>query len=57
MKEKKPNKHDKCVICNEVTEYAEMDHILARNFYVDGAGQLCQVCYDEFYLCERKDAK
>ena len=57
MKQKKPNKHDKCVSCGEVTEYAEMDHVLARNFYVEGAGQLCQVCYDGFYHYERKRAK
>ena len=43
------NKHDTCVVCGEETEYAEMDHILARNFYVAGAGQLCQVCFDECY--------
>ena len=43
------NKHDKCVICNEETEYAEMDHVLARNFYVEGSGQLCQMCFDNCY--------
>lgn len=57
MSEKKPNKHDKCVTCGEVTEYAEMDHILVRDFYVEGAGQLCQVCFDAFYHYERKNAK
>ena len=40
------SKHDMCVICGEKTEYAEMDHVLARNFYVEGAGQLCQLCFD-----------
>ena len=57
MKQKKPNKHDKCVMCGEETEYAEMDHINARNFYVDGAGQLCQTCFDEEHNYERKNAK
>ena len=42
-------KHDKCVICHEETEYAEMDHIDARNFYVEGTGQLCQTCFDDCY--------
>ena len=41
--------HDKCVICHEETEYAEMDYIDARNFYVKGAGQLCQTCFDNCY--------
>ncbi len=54
---KKPNKHDKCVLCGETTEYAEMDHILVRDFYVDGAGQLCQACFDEQYHHEQKRAK
>jgi len=41
MKHKKPNKHDKCVSCGESTEYAEMDHILVRDFYVEGAMLKC----------------
>ena len=44
-------------MCGEETEYAEMDHINARNFYVDGAGQLCQTCFDEEHNYERKNAK
>ena len=34
-----------------------MDHVLVRDFYVDGAGQLCQICFDEEYHCERKNDK
>ena len=41
------SKHDKCVVCGEATEYAELDPILAQNFYVAGIGQLCQVCFDD----------
>ena len=47
--------HDTCVICHEETEYAEMDHVLARNFYVDGAGQLCQACFDKHYHEKQKE--
>ena len=57
MTEKKPNKHDKCVICGELTEYAEMDHVPARNFYVEGAGQLCQACFDQIYHYEKNTAE
>jgi hypothetical protein len=57
MKQEKPNKHDKCVLCGEKTEYAEMDQVNARNFYVDGSGQLCQACFDEECHYERKNAK
>ena len=46
-------KHDICVICGELTEYAEMDRATARNFYVEGSGQLCQVCFDNCY--EKKE--
>ena len=49
------NKHDMCVICGEETEYAEMDHVLARNFYVEGAGQLCQVCFDNSYHAKKEE--
>jgi len=57
MKQKRSNKHDKCVSCGETTEYAEMDHILVRDFYVEGAGQLCQVCFDRFYNYEQRNVK
>ena len=32
MKEKKPNKHDKCILCRVETEYDEFDHIDSRYF-------------------------
>jgi len=57
MKQKKPNKHDKCVLCGEITEYAEMDHILVRDFHVDGTGQLCQVCFDKEHNYKQQNAK
>ena len=40
---------DKCVICNTDTQYDEFDHIDFRNFYVEGAGQLCCECFNEIY--------
>ena len=54
MNKKKPNKHDKCAECGELTEYATMDYVDARNFYVNGRGQLCQVCFDDEYNYEQK---
>lgn len=50
---------EKCVICNSITEYRRNVHIDHRNFYVDGAGQLCRKCYENAYhatacrCCER----
>ena len=46
LKNNVKSKHDTCVVCGEETEYAELDPILAQNFYVVGTGQLCQVCFD-----------
>jgi len=42
-------KMDKCVLCNADTPYTEHTHIDYRNFYVDGAGQLCGECYNKVY--------
>ena len=55
MNKKKPNKRDKCVSCKTETEYDEFDHIDSRNFYVEGAGQLCVDCWNKIY--EQKIAK
>jgi hypothetical protein len=55
---KTPNKYDKCALCGEETEYAEMDYVNALNFHVNGLGQLCQACIDEkYHIEERKNAK
>ena len=54
INKKMPNKHDKCVLCGETTEYAEMDHVFASDFYVNGIGQLCQSCFDEEYRSKPK---
>ena len=43
------NKKDKCVSCKKETQYDEFDHIDFRNFYIEGAGQLCPECYNEIY--------
>lgn len=40
-------KYDTCILCKEATEYAEMDPVAARTFYVEGTGQLCQACFDK----------
>ena len=40
---------DKCVGCGTETEYDEKTNIEYRNFYVEGAGQLCYTCWKEIY--------
>lgn len=40
---------DNCVICGEKTPYQMTENINNRNFYVEGAGQLCKDCHDKTY--------
>jgi len=49
IKETDGVKLDKCVLCNADTPYTEHTHIDYRNFYVEGAGELCVECYDKVY--------
>ena len=43
------NELDQCVSCWEDTEYTKGTNIHYRNFYIEGAGQLCESCYIEIY--------
>jgi len=38
-----------CVACDSVTPYKVTDHIDTRMHYVEGAGQLCKICWDKIY--------
>ncbi len=39
-----PEGKDLCVICSAVIEYDTNTNIIARRYYIDGAGQLCVSC-------------
>lgn len=41
---------DKCISCDMQTEYEYETHIDLREFYIEGAGQLCKQCYEEVYV-------
>ena len=43
------NKHDECVLCGQLTQYRQTDHIDTRQYYIEGAGQLCEGCYNKTY--------
>ncbi len=43
------NEYDKCVMCNKETEFLINEHIDYRKWYVEGAGQLCNGCWDNIY--------
>lgn len=50
MEEKKERAKEKCVLCWKEVEYSLDTPIEARQFYVEGAGQLCEACYKECLL-------
>jgi len=50
-----PNPREKCVICNQVTQYKFNTHIETRGCYVEGCGQLCPSCYVSCYNTSTAD--
>lgn len=45
----KNNELDKCVMCHKETTEPKNKHVDLRINYVDGAGQLCDECYEKVY--------
>ena len=43
----RPNEYDKCVICGKDSPYLRSTHVDMRFFYVEGAGQTCEDCYNK----------
>ena len=41
--------NETCVSCNEVTEVLTTQNVQTRDFYVEGAGQLCETCFTKIY--------
>ncbi len=41
---------EKCVMCEGKTEYMDSVPINERNYYIEGAGQLCKKCYYNLYV-------
>ncbi|HOK20686.1 MAG TPA: hypothetical protein PLX73_00975 [Candidatus Paceibacterota bacterium] len=54
LKERKreTEEKDRCVVCAKQTPYTKKVHINLRRYYVEGAGQLCQRCYERIYGTE-----
>jgi len=42
----KASDYEPCVMCGEATPYRKSDNIDIRMNYVEGAGQLCEGCYN-----------
>lgn len=49
------NPRERCVICNQVTQYTYNTHIETRGCYVEGCGQLCPSCYVACYNTSTAD--
>ena len=45
----KTKEKDKCVSCDCETPYDKDEHIDKRFCYIEGAGQLCERCWDKIY--------
>jgi len=48
-KEIEEKEKEKCVNCGRETEYLRSTPIDEREYYVEGAGQLCEDCWKEIY--------
>ena len=46
---------DRCIKCDVETPYHMDVNIEYRNFYIEGAGQLCKECYDDLFEEEHID--
>ncbi len=50
-----PNDLDVCIKCGCLSEYSKTLPIDFRNYYIEGAGQLCQKCFEKTYGGENDD--
>lgn len=41
-----------CIICGVETGYTPETPISARRYYIEGAGQLCKVCWNRIYFAD-----
>ena len=46
---------EKCVSCDRETQYTKDTPIEKRFYYIEGAGQLCGLCYNEIYVEEEQE--
>jgi hypothetical protein len=40
---------EKCILCNNITEYETNTPISIRMHYIEGCGQVCIKCYNKLY--------
>lgn len=45
----KSDSQERCVFCGRFTPYKRSTSISEREYYIEGAGQLCKRCYEKTY--------
>mgnify|MGYP007070202862 CR=1 FL=1 len=45
-----PDEIERCVLCGRKTGYLRSEHIELRQYYIEGAGQLCKKCFMTFQI-------
>ena len=46
-------KKETCVLCGRLAEEEKEQQVSEREYYIEGAGQLCRECYQETYVPRR----
>lgn len=44
-----------CILCGRMTEAAKEQPVSEREYYIEGAGQLCRECYQELYVPQHNE--
>ena len=39
-----------CILCGKLTDTEKRQPLAQRNYYIEGAGQLCRECYRALYV-------
>ena len=49
MKKTDSNHLERCVLCHKVVPVRRDEPVSERQFYIEGAGQLCEDCYQSIH--------
>ncbi|MBS5469070.1 MAG: hypothetical protein KHX69_09670 [Clostridium sp.] len=53
MEKQEESRYETCIFCRKATDVPKEKDISERNYYIEGAGQLCRECYFEIYGSRR----
>jgi hypothetical protein len=49
--------YERCILCENLTDIRKDKDINERLFYIEGLGQLCEICYKELYEKDKRSFK